>query len=429
MLHYENQKIRELLFKGNFGLEKENLRVRHDGTNAKSPHPFPEDSHIVRDFSENQLEINTDVYETAEEALEALGTLTDKVQRRLAGMQEPELLWPFSNPAYIRDEDDIPIARFFGNEAEKTAYREYLSDRYGRYKMALSGIHVNFSFSQELLYENAGLEGEDFQKSKNQLYVSLAEKLAACGWILTACTAASPVLDSSYSEKGVFGKTSFYGLASIRDSELGYWNAFTPILDYTDIGAYADSIENYIRSGTLRAATELYYPVRLKPKGENSPKGLKETGADHIELRMFDLNPCENAGIQLYDLKFAHLLMIYLSSVPVEKMTWRDQVQAVQNFKYAAHYDLKTVKIVLPDGKACPVAQAALDLIRKMKTFYRDFPSDIQKVLSFEENKFIDADKRYAWKIRKDYAEYYVDKGLQLAVRQQQEALKKERDL
>ena len=73
MLHTENENVRSRLLKGHFGIEKESLRIGGDGYLAHTKHPFPKDPHIVRDFSENQTEINTPVAGTAQEAVEMLG--------------------------------------------------------------------------------------------------------------------------------------------------------------------------------------------------------------------------------------------------------------------------------------------------------------------------------------------------------------------
>lgn len=138
MLHVDNDKVRELLLEGNFGLEKESLRITKEGNMAHTRHPFPEHKHIVRDFCENQTEINTSVKTDAESAVQDLYDYTVEIQKKL--YETGELLWPFSSPPYIRNEADIPVAVFEGDAAPKTAYREYLSDRYGRYKMTFSGI-------------------------------------------------------------------------------------------------------------------------------------------------------------------------------------------------------------------------------------------------------------------------------------------------
>lgn len=416
MLHVKDESIRERLFQGNFGLEKESLRITPDGHMSHTLHPFPGDDYIVRDFCENQTEINTPVLHTAKEAVDSLYHYTCRIQKKLAELPVPELLWPFSSPPYIINEDDVPIALFEGGRASKTSYREYLSDRYGRYKMTLSGIHVNYSFSEELMKMDFALSGEeDYTEYKNQFYVILAERAAAYSWILTAVTAASPLLDSSYVEKGRLGENEFNGMASTRCSELGYWNYFTPIFDYTDIRAYADSIQHYVDEGVIAAPTELYYPVRLKPRGKNVLSRLRNEGVDHIELRMFDLNPLRPEGIDERDLRFAQLLLIYLAGSPRQPFTARDQVQAAQNFKNAAHYDLKTVKIVASTGEVCSVADAGLRVLELMKEFYRDFPEEVQKVLDYEEQKFLDPENRYAWKIRKRFAEGFVEGGLTLA--------------
>ena len=72
MLHIENEYIREHLLDGAFGIEMESLRVVGDGMLSQTAHPFPGDAHIVRDFSENQTEINTGVNESIEAAIEEL---------------------------------------------------------------------------------------------------------------------------------------------------------------------------------------------------------------------------------------------------------------------------------------------------------------------------------------------------------------------
>ena len=422
MFHIENDAVKEKLFLGNFGLEKEGLRITPDGHMAHTPHPFPEHKHIVRDFCENQTEINTSVLHTPEEAVENLYAYTREIRRGLAQLEHPELLWPFSNPPYIINEADVPVAQFSGGRASKTNYREYLSDRYGRYKMTFCGIHVNFSFAEELLRADFELSGEaDYTEYKNRVYLDLAERASAYGWILTAVTAASPLLDSSFVEKGRFGGNAFIGMASTRCGELGYWNSFTPIFDYTDIRSYADSIRRYVDMGLIAAPTELYYPIRLKPTGNNDLNRLRNEGVDHIELRMFDLNPLCPEGIDVRDLKFAHLLLVFLASTAVQPFSARDQVQAEQNFKNAAHYDLKTVKIVTPSGEVYSVADAGQKIIGMMREFYANPTEDIAQVLDFEEAKFIDPENRYAWKIRKQYEDGFVKNGLAVARKWQEE--------
>lgn len=422
MIHIENDEVKSHLFEGNFGLEKESLRVLVDGTLAHTGHPFPEDDYIVKDFCENQAEINTSVHSSAKDAISELEYHNRRIYDKLRHLPAREYLWPFSNPPYIENENDIPVAVFGGKNVSKTAYREYLSAKYGRYKMTFSGIHVNYSFSDALLESDCMLQSEvDFQAYKNKFYLEIAKKLAAYGWLLVAATAASPLLDSSFVEKGVYGRTVFTGMASVRCGEMGYWNEFAPILNYESVEAYADSIQRYVDMGLLSAASELYYPIRLKPEGENSLDSLRKNGINHIELRMFDLNPLAPAGLEEKDVLFAQLLMIWLISTPGQPFQEKDQIQAVQNFKNAARYDLKTVNILAPDGSIYSVAKAALKVIDCMRVFYREQEMDVEEILQFQYNKFAEAENRYAWKIRKQFGDGYVKRGLQLARERQGE--------
>lgn len=420
MLHIADEDVRKHMLDGHFGLEKESLRILENGALSHSNHPFPDDVHIVKDFCENQTEINTSVHNSAEEAIEELEFHNKRIYKRLGELQDREYLWPFSNPPYIENENDIPIAVYEGIEVSKTAYREYLSTKYGRYKMTFSGIHVNYSFSEELLQADfKAQEGTDYQEYKNRFYLSLAQRMAAYGWLLVAVTAASPLLDSSFVEKGVYGQDVFTGMASVRCGEMGYWNEFAPILDYHDINMYADSIQKYVDKGLLKAASEFYYPIRLKPAGENTLESLRKNGVNHIELRMFDLYPLADAGVEEKDIVFAQLLMVWLASTPNRPLSERDQIQAVQNFKNAARYDLKTVNILNPDGEVLSVAHAALEVIKRMKAFYDGLGLAVDEVLQFEYEKFTDAENRYAWKIRKQFGGGYVEKAMKFVKERQ----------
>ncbi|MDD6255744.1 MAG: hypothetical protein PUA82_07075 [Eubacteriales bacterium] len=437
MFHTEDKTIQAHLFDAEFGLEMECLRIHADGTFAHTKHPFPGDKNIVRDFCENQTEINTGVHHSAGEALNELQKHKTRIREKLLEQDPPEYLWPFSNPPYIADENDIPVAVFNGEQILKTEYRKYLSDKYGRYKMTFSGIHVNFSFSDELILRNfmldhpgepaeSACESGRFQHYKDELYLDLAEKMMQYGWILTAITAASPVLDSSYMEHGVYDRDIFTGMASVRCSELGYWNTFPPVLDYGSIEAYAYSIQKYVDSGLLRAPSELYYPVRIKPAGENNLESLKEHGVNHIELRMFDLNPMAEAGVDQRDLEFAGLLMVYLASLPRKTdCSEKGQIQSVQNFKNAAHFDLDTVKIKSEDGTCRTMNKAAQEIISEMKDFCAGIETaqsrDITEVLDFQEAKFSAPETRYANQVREMFGDGFVRSGLEFVLNQKRQ--------
>ena len=432
MLHLKDEYIREHLLDGMFGLEKENLRVLSDGFLSHSAHPAPGDPHIVRDFSEGQAEINTDPYPTAEEAVAALVRHEQDLDRLLRELPDREYLWPFSNPPYIRGEDDILIAQFTGEDAWKTEYRKHLSCVYGRYKMTYSGIHVNYSFSEDMLRHEAEIRGicpddePEFRKFKDDFYIALTERASYCGWLLTVLTAASPVIDGSFMG-GDFDDTIDTKKASLRCSERGYWNFFDPVFDYESLDAYADSIEKYVASGDLMASSELYYPVRLKPNCAYSVEKLREEGAGHIELRMFDLNPLVPEGIDVRDVKFAGYLLAFLASGGRIDLSDEDQISVVCNFKRAAGYDLDRVKIVGKGGSSEYARSAAIEIISEMKELFaavlgndgsaqdkKNGLRDVMSVLEFEEAKVKDDHNKYAYKVLMEYGTDYVKRGMEL---------------
>lgn len=421
MLHIDQITVARHLGAGKIGLEKEGLRITGSGFMAQTRDPFVDVPCIVRDFCENQTEINTPVQDSVHDAMECLDQCTKRIRKTLRSLPEPELLWPFSNPPYIRQEADIPVAQYEGEQRHKTEYRNYLAERYGKYKMTFSGIHFNYSFSDELLRAEYEVRREacSYQEFKNAFYVSLAAKALTYNWLIVAATAASPLLDCSYVEKGKWGRDVFNGMGSTRCSELGYWNFFTPVLDYSSLAAYADSVMNYISYGLIKSSSELYFPIRLKPPGKYDIGRLREEGVSHIELRMIDLNPLTPVGLDERDAEFIRLLLIYLASLPDKDFPARDQIQAIQNTKNAARYDLKTVNIVLPEEESIDAVSAALRVIEEMRQFYRGIEAnmgEVESILQYQTDKFEDPEKRYAWQLRKEYSEGFVEKGLELAL-------------
>ena len=317
---------------GNFGIERETLRVDSRGRLAQTPHPFAYDPHITRDFCENQIELVTKVASSVEGALQHLAELDRHVQAVLA--QNGERLWLYSNPPHFDYEDEIPIADFTGDHSSKRSYREVLERKYGKKLMLYSGIHFNFSFTEDYL-QALNTEQQDPRSIRDALYLRLYKQLMRHSFLLVLLTAASPFYDASLDKEGKSGiiKSKY---TSLRNSERGYWNRFLPILDHSSLQAFTDSIRRYIDSGALYSASELYLPIRLKPRGVNSLGALAENGVEHIELRMFDLNPSAPLGIDVKDLTFAHLLMVYLLSLPDTDFTPEQQVQAVQAHQHAA---------------------------------------------------------------------------------------------
>ncbi len=357
--------------RGCFGIERETLRVDSAGRLAQTPHPFAYDPHITRDFCENQIELVTPVADSIDGSLQHLADLDRKVRDVLS--QNGETLWLNSNPPHFDSEDEIPIADFTGDHSSKRQYREILEKKYGKKLMLFSGIHFNFSFSEDYLH-TLNTENQDFRNFRDALYLRLYKQLMRHSFLLVLLTAASPAYDLSLDSDGKCGiiKSKY---SSMRNSERGYWNRFLPVLDHSSLSALTESIRRYVDSGALYSASELYLPVRLKPQGLNTLDNLAENGVDHIELRMFDLNPEAPLGIDGRDLNFAHLLMLYLLSLPDFDFTADLQAEAVQDHKNAA--------LIEPDADMLIRAEAVLT---DMEQYFSD-DAEALTVIGFEHDK------------------------------------------
>lgn len=151
-------------------------------------------------------------------------------------------------------------------------------------------------------------------------------------WLIVYLTAASPIMDDSFFDDIAIGKDVITPFSSARCSEIGYWNEFTPILNYDSLESYVSGIQQYIADGLLKSASELYYPIRLKPLGANSIENLEKTGVNHIELRMLDLNPLSPVGFFKEDMDFLHMLILYLTSLEDGAFTESEQICASERF-------------------------------------------------------------------------------------------------
>ena len=389
-----NDKVKQHILQAECGLERESLRVTVDGALAQSKHPFPGHRNIDRDFCENQIEIIGDVFNEPEPMNAQLNRLQDEIDSQL--IKDGEVLWAFSNPPKISGEDEIPVAEFGGSQRGKSEYRNYLAAKYGKKKMLFSGIHLNFSFAEPLLRASFEQSGEqDFQEYKNDLYLKLARRLTQYAWLVVYLTAASPVLDESFGIES--GKYS-----SVRCSELGYWNTFTPILDYTDLRRYIVSIARYIDSGDLKAASELYYPVRVKPRGANSLDALLEKGVNHLELRVLDVNPYSRTGIFTEDIKFVHLLLLYLASLPDLVFDKAAQEQAIADVKSAAVFGNEEIK------------RRAESVLKQIAEYTARSLPEFRPVIEYQQAKLREGNS-YAERILKSFGSGYAEKALALA--------------
>lgn len=422
---FQMPKMKALLLSSAIGLEKENIRICQDGNIALTPHPFGDKARhpfIMTDFSESQVEIGTEVCSNPDQVYDQLENLHDIVTTTIAvENEEKEYLWPISNPPLIADEDSIPVAHYVGKNREKETYREYLAGKYGKKIMLYCGIHYNFSFDERLIARLHQIMGrqDDLQYIRSELYLTMAKNCYLYSWFPVLMTAASPIFHESFMDKGIpVGGGRFLGYASMRNSKYGYWNKEQVILNYQNLDTYINSIVDTVRRGELYSSSEFYSPVRLKPKGKYLMKNLRENGVNHIELRMFDLNPLDKNGMSKSDMELVEYFLLYLATKPDFDFTAQWQKISFENHIASAAYDPTSVEIVLPE-RTETLQQAALRLIDEMTAFYQelDVPQAL-KAMSIARQRVENPELLYSHRIYHEIEKKgYVAFGVEAAQR------------
>lgn len=287
------------LFALKTGLECEGVRITEDAHIAPTPHPEIfgnklKNPYITVDYAEQQLEVISPALPHEEATYHFMKALRKIVV--LEARKHDELVWPLSLPPCVPGcEDDIEIAHFDNSERGRAsrAYREELARRYGTKKQLISGVHYNFSFSEELL---ALCGGHD------EAYMKVARNYHRYGWLLVYLLGASPSDSSEYPFS-----------ISKRNGGAGYRNQADLYPDCSSLDRYCASVESFIEQGLLSEPKELYAPLRLKPRDpHNLLASLKADGIAYLEIRSIDLNPFELAGIAYDDLLFLHAFVLYL---------------------------------------------------------------------------------------------------------------------
>ena len=382
------------ILRGNFGVEREGLRVGVKGELSRNKHPkvFGNkimNPYITTDFSESQLELITPVFNTSKEVYDFLNALYDIVALEIGD----EYIWPESMPCVIPDDREIPIATFCkckqGEEAR--AYREELLRKYGGKIQLISGIHYNFSLNDDVLnklYENSSKK-EDFKTFKDNLYLKIVRNYLRYRWLLIYLLGSTGVVHSSYKGECLKkldnisqGAYSCEGIVSYRNSDCGYGNRITLFADYTSTREYVNSVKRFIKDGLIQSPKEFYNSVR--PKGKNPNKildSLLEEGIQYLEYRSIDINPFSKGGISLEDLEFLELFNLYL--LFKEESDYKDwQIDGLENQKNIARNGGLDIELVR-DGEKVSKVQWGLEILNEIR--------DINHILNLGKGELIDA--------------------------------------
>jgi glutamate--cysteine ligase len=310
---------------GSFGIEWESLRAKGDGELSLTPHPeiFGDkltNPLITTDFSESQIEIITPTFNTIDKAFDTFSLLSDLVN---SSLPEDEYLWFQSIPCILPYWDKIPIAQYSDEGVESQKYREDLAKKYGVKKQMISGVHFNFSFTEDFLKKLYDIEKSDlsFKEFKNGVYLKIARNYLRYCWLIIYLTGCSIGSHRTFSNdcihlmdaKDDYG--SYYSTKgpSFRNASCGYKNLKELYPSYDSVDEFAGDINSFIENGDLSEAKELYTQIRLKPKNpKDLLNSLKNDGIEYIEIRTLDINPFYKCGLVEHDMKFLHMFLIYM---------------------------------------------------------------------------------------------------------------------
>ncbi|EOR27727.1 bifunctional glutamate--cysteine ligase/glutathione synthetase [Clostridium sartagoforme AAU1] len=404
-LEYKNK-----LLKGNFGVERETLRIDREGKLALTKHPKVFEckiSHpyITTDFSESQIELITPTVNTVEETYSFLNLLYDITALEI----KDELLWPQSMPCSIPEDDFIPVADYgdCGNGKGASDYRKKLLKKYGGKKQLISGIHYNFSFNEELikdLYKILGKE-EDYREFRDNIYLKVVRNYLRYRWLLIYLLGGTTIMHESFGDKCVVNldkvsKDGFSndGVVSYRNSECGYKNPIDLYPDYSSVKDYVTSVNRFIDDKLIDSHKELYTQIRLKAIDNTKfLESLLNDGINYLEIRSIDINPFSKAGISLEDLNFINIFTIYLLIKEESSYeTWQQEAQNNQNI--ISMYGQMDV-VLNKNGKTISKKDWALEILSEIRVMNNELCLGKEEVVDNMIEKVLNPKLTYAYKL------------------------------
>lgn len=333
------------------GIERESLRITPEGRLSPLAHPAVLGAalthpSITTDYAESLMEFIT----PASDSLDTLLSQLADIHRYAVQHLGEERLWPMSMPCFIGGEESIHLAQYGSSNLGrmKTLYRQGLHHRYGSLMQVIAGVHYNFSMPDSFWSEWQEVRGVRCQCKRfiSDGYMGLIRNVYRFGWLIPYLFGASPALCSSFlqgRESGLpfqkLGKGTLYlpYATSLRLSDLGYTNSAQANLgiNHDNLDSYLMSVRRALRTkaeefsrlgvkvegeyrqlndNVLQLENELYAPIRPKrsPRaGERTLTALEHRGIEYIELRTLDLNPFTPLGVDIQQLRFLDLFLVW----------------------------------------------------------------------------------------------------------------------
>ncbi len=377
LTRFINSSSSGLLRNGNIGLEKESLRVSLSGGISKTQHPLAlgsalTNSYITTDYSEALTEIITPPFSSSRDALQFLGDAHAFVYSKLEG----EKLWSTSMPCALEGGADIPIAQYGSSNAGlmKTIYRRGLGHRYGRVMQVISGVHYNYSPTDNFWVGLQDLEGSDSNSRDfiDQHYFGMVRNLKRFGWLIPYLFGASPAVCKSFigdreTTLSEFDESTYFEpcATSLRMGDIGYTNSKEKCaginVSYNSLDEYISSLEyaintscpkwkrvgvkvngkyEQLNSNILQIENEHYSTVRPKQIAgalEKPILALKKRGVRYVELRSIDVNAFHPLGVSQDQLLFLEIFMLFCLLLDSPAIDEKEQQEIDRNLELVAH--------------------------------------------------------------------------------------------
>lgn len=409
------------------GVERETLRIKRNGSLAKTPHSInlghklTNDS-ITVDFSEGLLELITSPHTTVDATLEELNGLTAFT---LQNIFQDEIILNTSMPLSAED-NEISEANFGSSNSGmmKQTYRKGLSARYGKVMQIISGIHYNFSIDKSLMLQKS----KELGISKSAVYFGVINNYFEYMWLLPYLFGASPICaKTSVQDKPSYLKSlddEFYigeHATSLRMSDLGYtspaqkdlhisYEGVKPYVtdligataevfeDYKQIGLYDDSGQRIqLNESILQIENEYYSPIRPKQiakRCERPACALINRGVEYIEVRVLDVDPFDANGVSKNTSLFIEAMLMTCFDSKFNNYSKEHVSRAKQNLNKVA-IDGRNPSLKLQNllGKEVKLKDYALELFTKIEEVAEQMGDEFVRAVSFEKEKVLDSTK------------------------------------
>lgn len=388
------------------GIEKESLRVTHEGYLAQTSHPACLGSalthpSITTDYSEALLELITPASESIEETLSFLHDLHTYTYSVLP---KDERLWVSSMPCLVESDEQIPLARYGDSNIGrlKTLYREGLGHRYGRAMQTIAGIHYNFSMPEDFWprYRDIRQSALDLQAFQTEQYLGLIRNFHRYSWLLPYLFGASPAVSKCFTqgrphELEEFDSRTLYKpyATALRMGNLGYKSEAQKSLFvcYNDLANYLDSLQDalskpyapyeeiglqkngqyqQINTNLLQLENEFYgtiRPKRVGPSGERPLTLLREHGIQYIEVRILDLNPFLPIGLDAEQARFLDAFLVYCLLADSPQCTRASNAQIESNLALVVNEGRRPGLLLRRDDETITFSQWAKELLQEIR--------------------------------------------------------------